>query len=83
MARRNSSLSYLLVGIVAGAAGAAAGILFAPASGRETRRKLGRRVQDETKAFKKNGRKMLEEWGEAASERIEEGKEKISQMLHS
>jgi gas vesicle protein len=83
MARKTNSLSYLLIGIVAGAAGAAAGILFAPASGRETRKKLGRRVQEETKAFKKNGRKLLDDWSEVASERFEEGKEKLTQMLHS
>jgi gas vesicle protein len=83
MARRSNGLSYLLIGIAAGAAGAAAGILFAPRSGRETRRQLGRRFQEETKALKKNGRKLVAEWGEAAQERFEEGKEKLSQMLHS
>jgi gas vesicle protein len=83
MARRSNGLSYVLIGIAAGAAGAAAGILFAPASGRETRRQIGRRFREETKALKKNGRKLIDDWSEAAQERFEEGKEKLSQMLHS
>ena len=44
---------------------------------------LGRRFDEETKALKKNGKKLIEDWSEAAQERFEEGKEKLSEMLHS
>ena len=44
MAQRNSGFAYVAIAIGAAAVGAAIGILTAPASGRDTRRKLGRKM---------------------------------------
>jgi gas vesicle protein len=46
---------------LAGAAiGAAAGILFAPKSGRDTRKLVGRTTQDSVEAMEKSGREMMD-----------------------
>jgi gas vesicle protein len=49
--------------VVGGAVGAAVGLLVAPASGRETRRRLSRRVaelQEETGALLRRGQRRLQ-----------------------
>ncbi|MDI6641918.1 MAG: YtxH domain-containing protein [Elusimicrobiota bacterium] len=65
MAEKNSGetiLAFLLGGII----GACLGILFAPNSGKETRRKL---------------KVLLEDLGEKAEDWIEEGKEKVEDVV--
>jgi gas vesicle protein len=69
----------LLAGV--GAAAFAAGLLTAPASGRETRRRIGRRLREERAALLRKGRRAVEEAGEFAAGRIEEGKEKVRSVI--
>jgi gas vesicle protein len=42
----SKALRYASIVLAGGAVGAALGLLYAPASGRETRRKLARRVEE-------------------------------------
>ena len=65
MAEKNSGeviLAFLLGGII----GACLGILFAPASGKETRKKIN---------------VVLKDLGEKAEELFEEGKEKVQEVV--
>jgi len=60
MENAKKTLSYLGVGLLAGALGAAAGLLLAPASGRETRRRVRRRLADERDAMLWKGQRAVE-----------------------
>ena len=67
MSERKSS-ETILAFFIGGAIGACLGLLFAPQSGKETRKKV--------KIF-------AESIGEKTGELIEEGKEKIEELVHS
>jgi len=56
--RRN--LKYLGVALVGGALGALAGLLLAPTSGRETRRKLSRSLGDQRDTLARRGSQVLD-----------------------
>jgi gas vesicle protein len=60
MTSRKTVLRYLALGLAAGAVGAAAGLLLAPASGRETRRRVRRRLSDERAALLWRGQRAVE-----------------------
>lgn len=66
------TLQYVGLAIVAGAVGAAAGVLFAPASGRETRRRLRRRVADERDALLHKGQRAVGGATEFIQEQLQE-----------
>jgi len=83
VARGTSGFSVFAVALGAAAVGAFVGVLFAPESGEQTRRKLGSRIEKEADALKKKGRRALQDFGEMASERFEDGKERLSELLHS
>lgn len=51
MTRTGQIATTVSAALAAAAAGYVAGVLSAPASGRETRRRLGRRIEDEAEAF--------------------------------
>jgi len=67
----------------AGALGVVAGILLAPASGAETRRRISRRIEDEAEVLRRKGREAVEHLGERASERLAEGTRKVGELIHS
>jgi gas vesicle protein len=54
------TLRYVGLALVAGALGATAGVLLAPASGRETRRRVRRRVAEEREALLQKGQRAVE-----------------------
>ena len=83
MAQSSNGFGYFAVAVTAAALGGLVGVLAAPASGRETRKKWGRKIEKETEQLKKRGRRALQDWGEAASEQFAEGKKQLSQLLHS
>jgi gas vesicle protein len=83
MAQKSSGFAYLAVAIGAAAIGAGIGVLMAPAAGRDTRKKLGRRIEKETAALKKQGARAFKDLSERAAETFEDGKERLTQMLHS
>lgn len=70
MSRKAAFVGLALVG---GVVGAAAGLLLAPASGRETRRKLGRRIGEEKEAAVRSSRRALD----YVQERVAEGRERL------
>lgn len=70
----NSLLAFLL-GIVAGAI---IGILFAPAEGKETRKKIAKYLEE----LEEKGEEFVEEGKRKIKEIVEEGKEKIVEKFH-
>lgn len=65
--------AYLALALVGGAIGATAGLLLAPASGRETRRRLARRIDEEREAAVRSSRRALD----YVQVRVAEGREKL------
>ena len=57
MKKRIGLVGWVLVG---GAVGAAVALLTAPASGRETRERLGRKIQDGKQGLMRRGRRALD-----------------------
>jgi gas vesicle protein len=58
MSRITVALKYSAVALAAAGAGVLAGLLVAPASGRETRRRWARRLEDETEQLKRTTRRL-------------------------
>jgi gas vesicle protein len=83
VAQSSNGIGYFAVAVTAAAIGGLIGVLAAPAAGRDTRRKWGKRIEKETEQLKKRGRRALQDWGEAASEQFAESKKQITQLLHS
>lgn len=66
------------LGALAGAvAGAVAGILFAPKSGKETRKIIG----DKAKEYAQDGKEMIEKGTELAKEKVKETADTVSQKM--
>lgn len=59
------SLKYLGAALAGGALGALLGLLVAPAPGRETRRKLARRIAEEKEALLRKGQRAISQFTEA------------------
>jgi hypothetical protein len=62
--------------MVGGAAGYMAGLLSAPTSGRETRRRLGQRLEDEKDVLVRRGQRTVDEAVEGVQRGIESGRRK-------
>jgi gas vesicle protein len=75
-------LIYGAVAVGAGALGALAGVLFAPASGPETRRRMTRRITEEADALRRKGREAFDELSDAAAEKVAHGKERLAELIH-
>jgi gas vesicle protein len=71
------SLGVLALLAAGSTVGFLAGLLAAPASGRETRRRLGRRLEDETEHLARRGRQAARHVGD----RIEEGQRAVSEAV--
>jgi len=56
----NRNLALMGWALAGGALGAAVALLTAPSSGRETRERLGRRIQDGKQGLLRQGRRALE-----------------------
>lgn len=83
MSDKNGWFGYGMLGLaVGGAAGLLAGVLLAPASGRDTRRKLARKLEEERRALARKGRRTMDDLTEYASQQLEDGKEKLGELLH-
>lgn len=73
-----------LVAFAAGATvGALAGLLLAPNSGQETRRKLAQRYEDEKSELLRKGQRAVEETAQRLEEGIEGGKRKLTEALRT
>ncbi len=84
MARRRifpfAQVAWTLGGI---AVGALAGVLMAPAAGRDTRKRWLRQYEEQKKLLTRKGRRALDELSEYATDRIQEGKDKVAQLVRS
>jgi gas vesicle protein len=75
------TLNSVGLALVAGAVGAAAGVLFAPASGRETRRRASRRLTEEGNALLKKGHRIVGDATEFIQDQWEEGSKKVRKAM--
>lgn len=79
----NSSGSILLAFALGAAAGAAIALLYAPASGAETRRKLAvkaREGRDKVEALARDGRDFVERHRDDLTAAVERGRETFEQV---
>jgi len=65
---------YLGLALAGGAIGALAGLLLAPAPGRETRRRLSRKISEERQALVRTGHRAAD----YVQERFDEGRRRLS-----
>jgi gas vesicle protein len=86
------ALKYFGVVLTAGLVGAGVAILFAPASGEETRRRLARGLDDEKRrmmkrinrekaSLVKRGRQAMEEVTDFVNDEIEAAQKKIAKVV--
>jgi gas vesicle protein len=75
------AVTMVALGIGACAAGVAAGLMLAPASGRETRRRVMRAVEDGKHDLARRSRRVAEDAADFVEQRIEEGKRKLSHAV--
>jgi len=83
MSDNNTAVGFLGGLLLGATAGFLAGVLIAPASGEETRRRWRRRVEDEADDLRRRGRRLAEDADgirrkgrqlvEDATEKVEEG----------
>jgi gas vesicle protein len=69
---------YFGVALVGGGIGAILGVLFAPASGRETRRMLARRVEETKDDLMKGGERLVGRMVDRAEEGIKDVRRRIA-----
>jgi gas vesicle protein len=67
-----SKLRYVGVALVAGTVGAAVALLIAPDSGRNTRRRLARRLERERQALLRRSRRMISEAEDQLDDKVKE-----------
>ena len=83
MSPMRQNLTYVGIALVAGGLGLLAGLLLAPASGRETRRMIGRRLDEEKDYLFRRGQRALEGVSDYVEDHFEEGKRKLSKAVRS
>ena len=71
-------LKYFGVALVGGGIGSVLGILFAPASGHETRRMLSRKVDEAKEDLVKSGERLVGRIAERAEEGIKDVRRRIA-----
>jgi gas vesicle protein len=88
------SLKYVGVALTAGIVGAAVALLMAPASGRETRKRLSRRFDEESRrmgrtlreekdSLLKKGREALDEVADYVSDELDSAQKKLSKVVRA
>jgi gas vesicle protein len=82
-----STRSKVLLGIVgAAAAGVIVGLLIAPEKGKDTRKKIGKTAGEWAESFTSllaKGKKIAEEYGDEAKEKLKKGKSNVENMKES
>ena len=71
-------LSGLMLGVTAGLL---VGLLLAPASGEETRRRWRRRLEDEADELRRKGRRAVADASERIGEKVEGGQRAVRKAL--
>lgn len=73
-------LRYVAVALVAGTVGAAVALLLAPDSGRNTRRKMLRRLEREREALVRQSRRLAEQAGDYLEEAVRDSKKAVARV---
>jgi len=74
---------YVGVAVAGGLVGAALGLLLAPASGQETRRRMARRMAEEKDALVRQGRATLGHVSGYVQDQISEGRRKLARAVNA
>lgn len=74
-------LRYVAVALVAGTVGAAVALLLAPDTGRNTRRKMMRRLEREREALLRRGRDLADEAGDYVEARLKDGRKIVGRVV--
>jgi gas vesicle protein len=77
----NETLGAVVMVAAGSAAGFLAGLLVAPSSGQETRRRLSRRLEDERDEIVRRGRKATRQVGDKIEENLEHGRRVVSEAV--
>jgi gas vesicle protein len=77
----NHGIKYAGWALVGGAVGSTLAYLTAPASGVETRRRIARRAEDETKQLARRGERAVGHAADYLEEQLRQGKRKLSHMV--
>lgn len=77
MSRINVALAIAGIAVAVGAAGGAIGVLFAPASGKELRRRLAWRTEEQWRFVARSGGRLLERAAARAREELENRKKRV------
>jgi gas vesicle protein len=77
-----SDWKYVVAALGGSVVGFGVGLLLAPASGAETRRRLNEKVTREADVLRRRGRRAIEDLGDLASEKVEQGKQQLAELLH-
>jgi gas vesicle protein len=77
MSNNGGKGKFILGAAIGAIAGAVAGILFAPKSGKETRKIIG----DKAKDYVEKGKEMVEKGTEATKEKIKEVADTVSKKM--
>lgn len=79
----NDNLKYVGVALVAAGVGAAVALLVAPDNGRETRRKLLKRVERERRALARESRRMLDDAKGYIDDQVEQGRKTVEKTVQN
>ena len=74
-------LRYVAVALVAGTVGAAVALLLAPDTGRNTRRKMMRRLEREREVLLRRSRRLAADAGEYVEDRVKEGRKAVERVV--
>lgn len=83
MLNARDCLTHLGVFAAGAAVGGLAGLLLAPASGAETRRKMEERYDDEKSELMRKSQRVVEETAQRLEKGIEGGKRKLTEALRT
>jgi gas vesicle protein len=78
-----TGLKYVGVALTAGIVGAAVALLMAPASGRDTRRRISRRLEEESRRMGRTFRSEKEQLLKKGREALEDVAEYVNDELHA
>jgi gas vesicle protein len=70
-------LRYVAVALVAGTVGAAVALLLAPDTGRNTRKKIARRMERERQQLAREGRRLIDDASEYVEDRLKDGRRAV------
>jgi gas vesicle protein len=74
-------LRYVAVALVAGTVGAAVALLLAPDTGRNTRRKVLRRLEREREDLLRRGRELADDAGDYVEARLKDGRKIVGRIV--